>query len=272
MAAVISFPVNTMIQQYTSQQKNTAREIHSIPRREWSEKSIAGRTFFVSPDVVDVSYKARIQVIEQEVNTASKASGLYEVSIDAAKNISDSLRVLHKYMLEIDMLSGKAEDRSTQIAEAFRATIEKIEKIVADAEFDNISLINGNSEELIEPFDMLYAAGSGAFIFKTYDLTAEGLGLKSLTYDLEHINLNLKKARERAAEAINQMQVKQDSIKKITKELLDRWERLYGEEYSWIKNQSSHASQIANFLTSRISKRIFKDDTTEKDTFPLTSA
>ena len=272
MATVISFPINTMIQQYTSQQKNAAREMQTIPRRDWSEKSIAGRTFSVAPDVVNVSYAARIQVIEQEINTAAKVSSLYEVSINAAKNINYYLRALHKSMLELNMLSSKTDGRNTQIAEASRTTIAKIEETVADAEFDSISLINGNSEELIEPFDMLYAAGSDTFIFKTYNLTAEGLGLKNLTYDLEHINLILKKAKERVAEAINQMRGKQDNIKKITKELMDRWENLYGKEYGWIKNQPSHASQIANFLTSRVSKRIFKNEVTVEDTFSITSA
>ena len=272
MATVISFPVNAMIQQYSSQQKNTARETQSIPHREWSEKAAVGRQFSVSSDVVKVSHAARIQVIEQEMNTAAKALGLYEVSINAAKNISDSLISLHKSILELDMVSNKADNRNTQIAEAFRATIEKIGNTVAEADFENISLVNGNSEELIEPFDMLYAAGSGIFIFKTYNLTPEGLGLENLTYDMEQINLALKKAREQVAEAINQMRDKQDGIKKITKELMDKWENLYGKEYSWIKNQSSHASQIANFLTTRVSKRFFKDEISAKDTLPLTSA
>ena len=272
MATVISFPINTMIQQYSSQQKNTARETQTFPRRDSSEKPIAGRTFPVSTDVVKVSSAARVQVIEQEMNTAAKASGLYEISIDAAKKISDALSSLHNSILELDILLGKAGDINIRITEAFRKTIIKIENAVAEAEFDNISLINGNSEKLIEPFDMLYAAGSNTFIFKTYNLTAEGLGLKNLTYDLEDISLTLQKARELVAETISQMRDKQDSIKKVTKELLDRWETLYGKEYNWIKNQSSHASQIANFLTTRVSKRIFRDEVTAKDIFSVMSA
>lgn len=270
MATIISFPINTMIQQYSSQQKNTAREMQTIPRRDWSEKSVAGRTYSVSSDIVNVSATARVQVMEQEMNTAAKVTGLYEISINAAKNISDSLSELRKFIS--GLLPHEAHNRNIQIAETLKATRAKIENIVAESEFDSISLIAGNSEEFIEPFDMLYAAGSDTFIFKTYNLTSEGLGLEKFTYDLEHITFILEKAREKVSEAINQMRDKQDSIKKITKELLDRWEKLHGMEYGWIKNQSSHASQIANFLTTRLSKKFFKDEITAEDIFSLTSA
>jgi len=261
-----------MLQQYSSQQKNTTREIQTVPRRDWSEKSAVGRTFSVSSDVVKVSSAARIQVMEQEMSSAAKASGLYEVSIDAAKNINDSLGSLHNFISKLYMSPDKTDNRNIRIAEALKITIAKIDNAVAEAGFDGISLIAGNSEELIEPFDMLYAAGSDTFIFKTYNLTTEGLGFGNLPYDLERINSILKKAREKVSEAINQMQDKQDSVKKITRELLDRWERLHGKEYGWIKNQPSHASQIANFLTTKLSKRFFKDEVRVEDIFSVTSA